>query len=361
MTTQELAPELMEGATNMVRDYAGVKAGHEVIIHTEPGFDDPLVVEAVRRAITDLGARATVIHTVNWNKGKEEAPPVFVAALENADVLIGQGEYLHTKNSYLQRALFERGLVYINSEAKTQETMSSLYGRFPAELLFALGTTIMGKLGGGKTIRVTTKKGTDISMGARPETLGGYCYPFHFDTPGHKKGVPGGTSCFHPEDPVNGVIAYEAITGGLAPKNLFDEPLFVTYKDHRIVSMEGYGADWLEEHFKKNGDENSGWLAECMWGIHPHASGRGGRGASNPNLLHFGNGNSIAYGGPTFSKTWTVMFVESATLTVENEPILDNGHLTILDDPKVRAVAAKYGDPDELLAQAPCPINETFK
>ena len=31
--------------------------------------------------------------------------------------------------------------------------------------------------------------------------------------------------------------------------------------------------------------------------------------------------------------------------------LLDKGHLTMLDDPEVRAFAAKFGDPDELLAE----------
>ncbi len=38
--------------------------------------------------------------------------------------------------------------------------------------------------------------------------------------------------------------------------------------------------------------------------------------------------------------------------------IIDRGRVTALDDPEVRAVAAKYGDPDELLRyewEAPIP------
>jgi hypothetical protein len=76
--------------------------------------------------------------------------------------------------------------------------------------------------------------------------------------------------------------------------------------------------------------------------------------------LHFGLGNSIAYGGPTFSKTWQVMFVQDATLTVDGNPILQSGKLTLLEDPKIREVAAKYGNPDELLAQVPATLKDQF-
>ncbi len=358
-TNAEMPADLLDGARNVVK-YAEIRPGQQVLIHTEPGFDDPLLVEAVRTAVAEAGARPAVMHTEHWDKQREAPPPVFEKAIEACDVLIGQGEYLHTKNHYLQVALFERGLVYINSEAKTREAMSSLYGRFPADVLFAIGTKTLESLTPGSLVRVTTAAGTDLSMTVQPETVGGYCYPFKYDSPGHKKGVPGGTSCFHPEDPVNGVIAVEAITkGNRTPKTILDTPLFLTVEDHRVVAAEGECADWWEDFMRTRGDENSGWVAECMWGVHPKAGG-GGRGASNPHLLHFGLGNSIAYGGPTFSHTWQVMFVTDATLTVNGKPLLDNGHLTLLDDPEVRAVAARFGDPDELLSQVPATLADQF-
>jgi hypothetical protein len=351
---------LLEGARNLVR-YAEIEAGQEVLIHTEPGYDDAAVVGALQAAVEQVGARVSILHTRHWDKQRDPPPPTFERAIEGCDVLIGQGEYLHTKNHYLQVGLFERGLIYINNEAKTVESLSSLYGRFPAELLFTIGTVNMRRLGAGKTVRVTTKAGTDIGMAVQPNTVGGYCYPHRFDIPGHKKGFPGGVACFHPEDPVDGVIAVEAITrANRAPKTLLDAPLFLTFRNHRVVEASGECADWWREFTATRGDANSGWLAECMWGIHPKAAGGGARGASNPHLLHFGLGNSIAYGGPSFSKTWQVMFVTDASLTIDGEPLLLDGHLTVLDDPQVREVAAKYGDPDQLLEQVPATLVDQF-
>lgn len=40
------------------------------------------------------------------------------------------------------------------------------------------------------------------------------------------------------------------------------------------------------------------------------------------------------------------------TLKVDGEVIIENGHLLALDDPDIRAIAAKCGDPDELLKQS---------
>lgn len=359
-------PELLEGARNLVR-YAEIGAGHEVLIHfepgnkAEPGADDPDVLEALRTAVTEVSARASIMSTPPWNKTGGSQPPMFVAALEGTDFLIGQGEYLFTKNHYIQVAMFERGLVYIENEAKTAEALSSSYGRFPAELMFAIGTAVVERVAKARTARVTTPAGTDMKMSIRPETVGGYCYPYRQDSPGYKKGFPGGTACFHPEDPVDGVIVAEAFAPFLPVPNLVcDPPLRLEYRNHRAVDISGGGADWLREYWQRRGDANASWLAECMWGVHPRAGGPGTRDASNPHLLHFGLGNSIPYGGPTFSKTWVVLFAQDATLTLDGEPLLDRGRLTVFDAPEVRAVASCFGDPKELLDQVPVTIEEAF-
>lgn len=350
---------LMAGARNLV-SYVKPQPGQNTLIHTEPGYDDPLLLAAVRRALEDAGTSVSILHTPRWDKQHDPPPPVVVAALHGCDILLGQGEYLHTKNRYLQEAIFERGLVYINNEAKTVAALSSDYGRFPADLLFAIGTAVIHRLARGRHIRVTTRAGTDVSMGVATNTIGGYCYPFTYDTPGHKKGFPGGVVCFHPEAPVEGVIAVEGVTRrNKPPKSVLDKPLFLELSDHRVTKAWGAAADWWTAYAGR-GDDNTGWLAECMWGVHPKATGVGGRAASNPNLLHFGLGNSIPYGGPAFSKSWQVMFVEEATVTVDGDELVVDGHLTALDDREVRAVAATFGDPDELLTQVPAALADHF-
>jgi hypothetical protein len=39
------------------------------------------------------------------------------------------------------------------------------------------------------------------------------------------------------------------------------------------------------------------------------------------------------------------------TLTINKTTVIQKGHLTTLDDPKVRKEAEKYGDPVELLTE----------
>ena len=44
--------------------------------------------------------------------------------------------------------------------------------------------------------------------------------------------------------------------------------------------------------------------------------------------------------------------LEGKTSSGEKAVIVDKGHLTSLDDPEVRSLGSKYGNPDELLAEA---------
>ena len=46
--------------------------------------------------------------------------------------------------------------------------------------------------------------------------------------------------------------------------------------------------------------------------------------------------------------------------SVDGETLLQEGKLVVLSDPKIRAIAAKYGDPDEILAQVPATLKDQF-
>jgi hypothetical protein len=48
------------------------------------------------------------------------------------------------------------------------------------------------------------------------------------------------------------------------------------------------------------------------------------------------------------------------TLCVDGEKFVDNGRMKLLDDPDVRSLARKYGDPDELLGYKPVPAARIY-
>jgi hypothetical protein len=53
---------LLDGARNLVR-YVEIHSGQQVLIHTEPGYDDPQVVDAIKSAVEE-GAQVCILHTL---------------------------------------------------------------------------------------------------------------------------------------------------------------------------------------------------------------------------------------------------------------------------------------------------------
>src|SRR5688572_12448206 len=59
---ENLTQLLLDGGRNLVR-YVEIHAGQNVLIHTEPCYDDPAVVGAVKAAVEEVGANVSVLHT----------------------------------------------------------------------------------------------------------------------------------------------------------------------------------------------------------------------------------------------------------------------------------------------------------
>jgi hypothetical protein len=351
MTTGTADPaRVLEGARNLVRN-AKIGSGQRVLILAEKDTA-PLLVDSIWEALSERGAIVSVLRTDHWHKVRDLPPTVFVEAIKGVDVLIGAGEFLHTlQNMYLKKQVYNEGLFYLHNEASTPEVMASDYALFPLELLETIGSYVVGQIV-GRTLRITTPAGTDIVMSAAPETIGGYWYPYELDAPGHKKAFPGGAFNFYPGPPAEGVIAFEAIPSQVrAPKVHLDEPLRVTFKNSLAIHMEGDCADWLQGVWDAKGDENSGWLGKCMWGIHPKAQSPDGRGASNPAILNLGMGNSTQYGGPAYSRTWFRGFIQQATVTADDITVIDRGHLRALEAPSVMEACRRLGHDLDMLVQ----------
>jgi len=72
----------------------------------------------------------------------------------------------------------------------------------------------------------------------------------------------------------------------------------------------------------------------------------------DPEFIKYAKGdrlprNHMGHAGHTYFNTIEVKMRD----TGERLKIVDKGHLTALDDPEVRSLAAKYGDPDDILSE----------
>ncbi len=361
--------ELLKGVRNLVA-YGGVKKGDEVLIFVDRPNDDPLLIKAMEIVIEEIGATPVVVKAKEWPMKYGVPPNILNHALLGANVIIGQTESLNPKSDYMQTALKERGAKYVINQILRADLMASEYATYPNELLFAIGVEVYKRVIQGKRLRVTSPKGTDMSMGIHPRRIGGF-NPRRMDLKnyclkrwGDKEPYPQACFGIHPEDPANGVAYIDLIHPGLYPPVMFpQEPLKITVENHWATCIEGGQSEWLKEILKTKGDEYATWLGECMWGIHPKAEPFGWPTEasdvwrlplhSRPDLLHFALGRAI--GGGPWSKIHADFYLRNPTVYIDGEKLIDNGHLLVLEDPEIRKIASKYGEPDQILAVKPLP------
>jgi hypothetical protein len=351
--------DVLEGARNLVR-YGGIQADNEVLLLVTDKANDPVMVRAFQQAVDETGANLSTLLVKAWSRALGQPPRVVPPALAAVDVVILQGQSINAQARYTQEAMYEHGTNLIINMARTPEALGSEYGRYPLELFFAIGQKMLERVQRARRLRLTTKAGTDISMSIHPRRMGGYFYHPRKGWPGQNKAFPGGEFGIYPEDPCNGVVAVEGFQPDVAPpQSILDQPLMVTVKDHWAVGFEGPHADWLQDHLDRRGDDYARLFCEVMWGIHPRAGVPGCRAAANPNLLHVALGNFQYAGGRYYSKMQLPMYVWQPTVTLDDEPILLDGQLLLLQDPELRELASRYGDPDQLLAIRPVPKHQS--
>lgn len=347
---------LMEGARNCIWGYTRIKEGEKVLVWTDrSGQVDEDILECFIRAIEEAKAEWVVISTKVTNpRFKEPLPVALKAALDKADALISLLELenaatVHTPHisSLFPKPHFRNTAVI----ALSADLMASEWARFPPELFWAIYRKVKERAEAGKdsTFRLTDENGTNLTGILK------YEYGFKYVEPPKKwQFFPGGEMAENPANPVNGEIVFEVLEGFAG---LLKEPVLMKVEEKRITHIEGGPeADWLKELMKRH--EKSNYLCEVAIGTHPKAPisrGLETKAADTILLRHSGTyhcGLGV-WGTDTCSPArlhWDGGGLKP-TFTVGNQLIVDKGRLTALDDPEIRKLARKYGDPDKLLAE----------
>ena len=374
--------ELMPGARNCVRNWGNVTQEKEVLITTDTSID-PLVTEAFALAAEETGAKVGVI-TIPGIRGADQldlgrrmgaggiqVPKFVIEAMWASDVTLNLTTQYHVhsfgESGEFHQLLAQHNTIYVSVHAALKEALASSFATWPRELEIAIGRKANSQVIEGKKVRVTDPEGTDITFEGYDLIEGGRLG----DPNTPYRGFSGMAVGLVPARYQNaeGIIVSSSMHSGI----MGPVPTVKTIIEKgRAVQIEGSGllVDEWRRNFEKHRDKNYGnypeagigTLEECMWGTHPKArrfpahlfSGteymwNWMMGSRRSGTVHFGigsGGSSEAEGLPSQHGDLELFW---PTLTLDEETLIDNGHLLVLDDPEIREIAKKYGDPEEVL------------
>jgi len=354
-----------------------INPGQKVLFIND-ATSDQLVVEALAEAAREKGAHVTIITLEGFTGLKDSTEmldnmfsnnwyPDWVWKAANEADLVMLTSFI--KAPYTPKPKFSNNPKFANVEI-TADLMVSAHETYPVELRDFIDEVTWEKLGNCPEIRWTDLEGTDIKMSLTPEEWqktidiniqkGGNPYRMH----GHLM-LPA------PSLGISGVFVTSSITfGGPVPRTS------LILEKGRVVKVEGGGkfGDRLRESFEQYADldisaqsvkcpgPGINWLTTIAICTNPkarrspffdemsgsarvyawtHSHRRSG-------VMHSSIGEGLVSPTRRIIRHLDTYF---GTITTNKGVVVDKGHLTSLDDERVRQFAAKYGDPDKLLTE----------
>lgn len=357
---------------DMLDSCARIRPGQEVLILAyadglEGGDNlvDEQAIAWIREAVGMRGANASVL----WADERSTLhawrfPPVVKAAVASSDVLINNTLDLSFEELLeFKRFTWDAKKLCVRNFATTSALLCTRWAQTPYELVSEIRRQAALQIEVGTAFRLTDPNGTDL----RGEILPAF-HPDHpwFTTYAVRREEAGYYRPW-PEwvvPPIrlagtSGVFVFDRMLGwwsryiGIPP--YFEEPIRLTVEDNTILSIEG-GAEadalksFLSSLENRLGKDPYNFDA-LHFGVHPNASVDP---EECPHILyrrlieHSHTSNIHAHiGVPELAEGYPYWVhitgdVRAATFEVGETLVHDRGHLTALDHPAVKAVAAKY-------------------
>ena len=351
--------ELVERAGVFVEQWAKVEPGERVLVLADDQTD-PEVARAVLTAARATGADVTFVEMPRPDSAWAEPSEVVLGAMKQAQKCLSLALVYHDRRTTIARR--EYGMAMFFLLPPVPATLFGAASYYPIELCAEIGRQCALRLRAAREIRITSRRGTDFRALLDPRNCtadpGGWLEAWD---PGRVIGrTPGeGSNTFPPgvvlayPDPgsVEGVAVFEHHVG-VGP---VASHLAVRYEHGRGVAAQGEGAEKLAALV--DGVDYATDVAELAWGTNPHQTltldtERNPIDAErHAGTVHVGMGPSPIFGSRTTSRLHLDGLIIKPSIFLDGEPIMTDGHLLVLDLPEVREVAARFGDPDELLRE----------
>jgi hypothetical protein len=373
MTTLQGIPKGAAIAINDLLDHcAKIQTGQEVVLlaHIDGlyGGDnlvDQETISWIQTAVQLRGANASVL----WINEPAKAhawrfPPVVKAALTACDVFINHSfDIVFEEIVEFKQFIWERKISMVRNFATTAPLLCTAWAQTPHELVSEIRYQASVPFKEGLTWQLTDDNGTHLEGLINP--------PYHPNHPWFTtytiRREEAGVYLPWPEwvvppirlSNVSGIFIFDRMLSwwsryiGLSP--YFDKPIRLIVENCRIIKIEGADeADALRRFLASMGERLGNGVYDfnaLHFGVHPQAA----VGTHQcPNILyrrlieHSHSSNiHIHIGAPPATTTYPYWVhctgdIRKATFRVGNTLIYDRGHLTALDHPAVRAIAARY-------------------
>lgn len=384
----------MKGFAPGFQGFASTKPGDHVLLATT-ALDDADVRDAIVEAFRERGAKVDLIVVDPGPDRPIEVEDELRASIRREPITLAADAELrrHFDIPWATRRYLDGGYdLFVQGRAATfgpwrweghpwtsKEIFLSEAVVFPRDLHLLINEKSWAPVweqGKGARVRVTDPEGTDIRWTLLPEF---WDYPSEL---GFSKDPVHNHHMYHPTPPISPSSDAEGVVAGTTAH--FSQPypqVRLHVRGGRVEEIEGGGAygkglrDLVEEtrDVQYPGFPGKGilWFWEAALGTNPKVAR-----PSEPRMissggtewerwragaLHFGFGTI----GPSDQESWAAdnghpfghihvhQFFPTIELTKPDGTTFrtcDEGRLTVFDDPDVRACAAKYGDPDEVLA-----------
>lgn len=371
--------------------YGQTRPGDRALVAVTNHYD-PAVVEAIARALREKGARVDVV-TADVGPDRE------FAETDEIQVAIRTAHWSENPRQWdfwpwvTEMALRRRYDLVVHGSAgpipqtpfrfesipwRQQDQLASPATVYPRDLLALINEKTWGAIyGEGRNGRMhlTDPEGTDLTYTLWEEYFTDAYAMGPIPKWGHLMGHP--VTPVLPKEDASGVVA--------GTTNHFSRafPRIEVHVDHgRVVDVRGgnlYGDAWRQlanetDNLQYPCFPRPGlfWLWELAIGTHPkiarartigrHSSGGFEYERLRSGVIHCGFGTFwcapeeewAAARGLPYGHLHVHLNFPTLTLTTakgKEIPLIRQGRLLALDDPEVRAGAAKYGDPDALLAE----------
>ena len=326
---------------------------------------DREAISWIQEAIQMRGARASVLWIDEPARPHDwRFPPIVKAAMKAADVTILHSfDITFEEIVEMKQFVFHEKIKLVRNFATTAPLLCSTWAQTPHELVSKIRYQAALKINEGSVFKLTDPNGTHLEGIIEP--------PFNPNHPWFTKYAlnreEGGGYLPWPEwvvppirlSGVNGIFIFDCMLSwwsryiGISP--YLQKAIRITVENGKMQKIKGGDEAELLKKFLSSRKEILGdgvYDFNCFhFGVHPQASVSP---QECPNVLYrrlIESGHSsnlhahIGAPGPTAAYPYWVHCtgdIRQPTLKIGENLIYDNGYLTALEDPEVKAVASKY-------------------